>query len=130
MRYLAAEDILVLHDRVIEETGGAHGIHDLGLLIAAAERPRTSFGGKELYPNTFLKTAALFESIARNHAFVDGNKRTAVLAAARFLFINGYALTATNPELERFVLTAVVKKRSIEKIAAWLKRHSRRLSRR
>lgn len=129
VQYLAAEDILVLHDRVIEETGGVHGMRDLGLLIAAAERPRTSFGSKELYPDAFLKAAALFESIARNHAFVDGNKRTAVLATARFLFINGYTLTTTNPELERFVLTAVVKKLSIEKIAVWLKRHSRRLSR-
>lgn len=129
MKYLTSEEVLILHDRVIEETGGAHGIRDLGLLIAAAERPRTSFGNKELYPGAFLKAAALFESIARNHAFVDGNKRTAVLAVARFLFLNGYTVTAMNRELEKFVLAAVMGKYSIEKIAAWWKRYSRRLSR-
>src|SRR3989344_6588759 len=109
-RYLTAEDVLVLHDRVIEETGGAHGVRDLGLLSAAVERPRAGFDGAELYTDVFLKTAALFESITRNNAFVDGNKRTAVLASARFLFVNGYLLTATNRELEKLVLTAVVHK--------------------
>lgn len=127
MEYLTAKDVLILHDRVIEETGGAHGLRDLGLLISATDRPRAGFGGKELYPDAFTKAAVLFESIARNHAFVDGNKRTAVLAVARFLFLNEYALIATNKGLENFVLSAVVKNFSIEKIAAWLKRHSRKI---
>lgn len=129
MRYLTAEDILVLHDRIIEETRGAHGVRDLGLLIAAVERPRMRFGNKELYSDVFVKAAALFESLARGHAFIDGNKRTAIVAGARFLFLNGYTLTATNRGLEKFVLSAVVKKLPVARIAVWLKKHARKTSR-
>lgn len=129
MQYLTAEDVLVLHDRVIEETGGAHGVRDIGLLVAAVERPRMRFGDKELYPSVFVKAAALFESIGRNHAFIDGNKRTAVLATARFLFLNGYTLYVTNRDLEQFVLSAIARKFAVKKIASWLKRHAQKAPR-
>lgn len=85
------------------------------------------FGGKELYRDIFLKASCYFESLARNHPFIDGNKRTAVLATARFLFLNGYELTASNKALENFTLRVVVKKIELPKIAVWLKEHSRRI---
>ena len=99
MKYLSAEEVLILHDRIIEETGGAHGLRDIGLLLSALERARAEFGGKERYPDLFTKAGSIFESIARNHAFIDGNKRTAMAATARFLFANGYDLAARNMAL-------------------------------
>ncbi len=83
------------------------------------------FSGKELYHGVFQKAAAYFDSLARNHAFLDGNKRTAVLATARFLFLNGYELTASSRVVEQFTLRVATQKLELSQIAAWLKRHSR-----
>lgn len=126
MKYLGAQDILVIHAFVIDGTGGAHGVRDVGLLQSAAERPKMRFGGKELYKGVFAKAAACFESLAKHHVFVDGNKRTAVTSAARFLAINGIELIASNGELEIFTLRVVEEKLEIEAIAAWLKSHSKK----
>lgn len=77
----------MIHAKIIDETGGAHGIREIGLLVSATERPKASFGGTELYPTLFPKAAAYLESLARYHVFVDGNKRTSIAASNRFLFI-------------------------------------------
>lgn len=126
MKYLSAEDILVIHSEIVDETGGLHGVRDVNLLDSAAHRARTSFGGRELYKTVFEKAAAYFHSLAMNHVFLDGNKRTAVTTAARFLDLNGYELQASNKELESFALRVVIKKLEIKEIAKWLKKHSRR----
>lgn len=126
MKYLTAQEILVLHARVVDETGGLHGVRDVGLLASTIERPQMRFGRKELYRGVFVKAACYFESIARNHAFLDGNKRTAVIVMARFLVMNGYELNATNREVVSFVLRMVNSKADLQEISAWLKRHSRR----
>src|SRR3989338_4285770 len=98
-RYITSEDILVIHAKIIDETGGAHGVRDTHLLSSMAERPRMQFGGRELYPTLFDKTAAYFESCARHHVFFDGNKRTAIAIAFRFLSVNGYSLISSNKNL-------------------------------
>ncbi len=103
MRYLSAEEILVIHARVIDVTGGRHGIGDPGLLMSLCNRPRTTLGGTEQFATVFEKAAVYLDSLAWYHVFVDGNKRTAVVCAARFIFLNGYNLTATNTAVERFV---------------------------
>ncbi|HXF69069.1 MAG TPA: type II toxin-antitoxin system death-on-curing family toxin [Thermoflexus sp.] len=126
MRFLTVEQVLFLHARLIEETGGAHGVRDLSLLESAVVRPQATFGGKDLYPDLFSKAAALMDSLIRNHPFVDGNKRTGIAAAALFLLQNGYRLTATNEELEAFTLYVAESKPEISEIAAWLKAHSAR----
>jgi death-on-curing protein len=69
MDYLTAKQVLFIHARLIEETGGEHGIHDLGLLISPVERPRATFDKKDLYADIFAKAAALFDSLIRNHPF-------------------------------------------------------------
>lgn len=127
MNYFEAEDILVIHARVIDKTGGSHGVRDVGIVSSAANRPRTSFGGKEFYGTVFEKAAAYFESIAFFHPFVDGNKRTAITTAARFLFLNGYSLEVSNVVLEKFVLDAVTKKYELAVIADWLEKHSKKI---
>ena len=124
MRYVDAAYIIALHTALIEETGGSHGIRDENLLASAAERPQQQFGGKELYPDVFTKAAVYLESIARHHVFTDGNKRTAINTAAYFLHLNGYELTASNEELEKFVLKVVEEKLELAPIATWLKKHT------
>ncbi len=127
MRYITEQDVLVIHARIIEETGGAHGVRDLNLFISSCTRPRMMFGGKELYQGVYLKASAYIESFAMNHVFIDGNKRISITTSARFLFINGYELTATNKEIENFALRVVVKHLSLKDIAIWLEKHTKKL---
>ena len=123
-QYLTPEQILFIHSRVTAETGGAHGVHDLGMLLSALGRPQATFAEKELYPDLFTKTAALMDSLVRNHPFVDGNKRTAITAAGIFLKINGYRLLVENQEMVRFALACAQSQFSVEEIADWFKQHS------
>lgn len=125
MRYLTTEDVLKIHKDVIDETGGSHGIRDVGLLSSVVERPQGSAFGAEFYPDVWAKAAVHLHAIAMNHAFVDGNKRTAIACSARFLAVNGYHLKTSNDELERFVLSVVVDKLDIASIAQWFKLHSK-----
>jgi len=124
MNYLTVEQVLFLHARLIEETGGSHGVRDVSLLESAVARPRATFGGEDLYPDLFSKAAALMDSLIRNHPFVDGNKRTGIAAAALFLRQNGHRLTATNQELEAFTLHVAESRPGIAEIATWLEIHS------
>lgn len=127
MNYLIAEQVLFIHARLISETGGLHGVLDLGLLLSAVARPQATFDGQDLYPDLFSKAAALLESLVGNHAFVDGNKRTAITSAGLFLRINGYSLTANNQQLEAFTLQCARRTVSLDEIAQWFKSHSERI---
>ncbi len=124
MNYLTVEQVLFLHARLIEETGGSHGVRDVALLESAVARPRATFEGGDLYPDLFCKAAALMDSLIRNHPFIDGNKRTGIAAAALFLRQNGRHLTATNSELEVFTLYVTESRPEASEIAAWLETHS------
>lgn len=123
-RYLTPQQILFIHARLIDTTGGEHGIRDLGLLESAAARPQATFDAKELYPDLWLKVAALMASLAQNHPFVDGNKRTAITAAALFLLQNGRRLQTDNIELERFTLQVTNNHPDLDEIASWFQKHS------
>jgi len=126
MIYLDGEELLAIHVRIIQQTGGPQGVRDTNLLKSIFERPKMSFGGEELYPTLWTKAAAYYEGLAKFHVFVDGNKRTALLSAMRFLRINGYELDVANTEAERFTLSIVTKKLDLIPIAAWLKKNSRK----
>jgi death-on-curing protein len=124
METLSAEQILFIHARLIEETGGGHGVRDLGLLLSAVGRPQASFEGQELYPDLFSKAAALMESLIRNHPFVDGNKRTGVTAAGLFLRRNGCRLTATNADLVAITIKIAQSQRDVAELSNWLRDNS------
>lgn len=124
MRYLTVQEVLFTHDYVLSQTGGSHGLRDLGLLESAVARPQASFGGQDLYEGLFTKAAALLESIARNHAFVDGNKRTAISATEMFLYENGWHLDADSQELEDYVVWMVEANPGTDSIAGWLETQS------
>jgi death-on-curing protein len=124
MKLLTPEKTLFIHARLVAETGGMHGVRDIGLLESAVARPQATFDGMELYPTLFMKAAALLDSLINNHPFVDGNKRTGIAAAALLLRINGYHLTASNPELESFTLQVATRHLPLSQIAAWLEQFS------
>jgi len=123
-QYLTPGQVLFLHSRLIAETGGGHGIRDLGMLLSALGRPQASFEEKDLYPDLFLKAAALMDSLVRNHPFVDGNKRTAITAVAMFLRANGFQLVVENKEMVRFTLACAQSQISLDEIRDWFRQYS------
>jgi death-on-curing protein len=125
MKYLTSEQILFIHARLITETGGSHGVRDLGLLESAVARPQATFGVKELYPDVFVKTAALLDSLINNHPFLDGTKRTGITAAALFLQANGRQLTAAPAEFEEFTLKAATSHPDLLILADWFHQNSK-----
>ena len=125
MKYLTVKDVLLLHNLAIDEYGGSHGLRDMGLLESAVARPQATFGGIDLYPDIFLKGAALLHSLLLNHQFVDGNKRTAMFSGMEFLELNGYKFIAKQKEIVDCALWIENKKPTIEEIADWLKNHTK-----
>jgi death-on-curing protein len=124
VEYLTIEEVLLLHARLIQRTGGGGGVRDVGLLESALARPRAAFEDRDLYPGLWNKAAALMQSLIKNHPFVDGNKRTALTATGLFLELNGYMLTASNDEAARFALQAAAGDVDVAAMAAWIESHS------
>lgn len=123
MVYLTAEQVLFIHYRLVTETGGEHGIRDMGLLESAVARPKATFDEQELYIDVFEKAAALMESLVNNHPFIDGNKRTGIACAVLFLRQNGIAFNAKNSEVENFTLQVAKSELDPGGIAEWFKVH-------
>ena len=115
---LSYEDALVL----IDELGFV--LVDPGLLSSAVARPAASFGGVDAYPDLFGKVAALLHSVARNHALIDGNKRTAWAMARVTLLLNGYRLMADDLEGEDFMVEVAQDHLSLDEIAKWMRDRS------
>jgi len=95
-------------------------VRDAGLLASAVGRPSQTAFGEDAYPTFWLKTAALFESLACNHAFLDGNKRTAVIAMIHMLNWNGYDLEAEQCDLIWLAVSTANREVDLEKIASFL----------
>ncbi|MBD3005723.1 MULTISPECIES: type II toxin-antitoxin system death-on-curing family toxin [unclassified Streptomyces] len=119
MHYLTLPELLNLAERL-----GADEVRDYGLLESALARPQASVFGQDAYPDVWQKAAALMESLARNHALVDGNKRLSWYATWVFLHINGHPLHVDFDvdEAERFVLSVCQGELDVPKIAEGLTR--------
>lgn len=126
-RYLTVKDVLLLHYLSIEKSGGSHGIRDVGLVESAVARPQVTFGGVDLYKGLFAKVAALCHSLIKNHAFVDGNKRTSLLSSMTMLELNGYKFSCAQGELVRFGIAIDKENIKENEIARWFKKHSKKL---
>jgi len=124
--YLTLEELLIIHEDQIERYGGSSGLRDLGLLESALFRPQSTFGGEDLYETIFDKAAVLLHSLLMNHAFVDGNKRTAMASCLVFLEMNSYTLFVSQDEVVDAALSVENKKWDVEKITSWLKKNSRK----
>jgi len=119
--YPTLTETLELHSRLIERFGGKDGVRDMGLLESALMRPQTGY-----YKSLSLEAAALLQSLAQNHAFIDGNKRVAFATSAIFLRMNGYRLKVDADNGESFIIDEVIKKKTnIEVISNWLEKHMR-----
>lgn len=123
MRYLRLAEIVELHRRLIENSGGDAGLRDLRALESAAAQPQATFDGMDLYPTLQEKGAALAFSLALNHAFVDGNKRVAHAAMATFLLLNGFALVHDVDDAEQTMLTLAEGSLTREQFTAWVVQH-------
>lgn len=126
VKFIPLEDVIFIHEAIIDRVGGKAGIRDFTLLHSAIFRPQASFGGKDLYPSIFDKAAALIHSLLLNHPFNDGNKRTALASCERFLNINSIEITASQKDKVQFTLDIESKKLNLQDIAKWLKTHSKK----
>jgi len=127
VQYLTKEQILLIHSMVIDETGGSHGVRDLGAILSLEALPQQSFSGKELYPTLFQKAAVYAYGIIFNHPFVDGNKRCAMTSAAVFLENNGYKVVADEGIIEEFALRIIQDKLDRDAVATWYKQHAKKI---
>jgi death-on-curing protein len=115
--FLTLVEVLAIHDDQVERYGGAQGVRDHGLLESALYRPQTGY-----YADLIEEAAAMWESMAQNHPFVDGNKRTAFAATYTFFAINGIRLTADAEETYQFISVLYEEGTfSFENLVPWLR---------
>ena len=123
MRYLSLREILELHDKIIEVSGGARGIRDIHALESSINQPRLAFNRTDLYPDILTKATALCFFLVMNHPFIDGNKRVGHAAMETFLILNGFEIEASIEEQEKIILDLADGKLTREEFAAWLNKH-------
>ena len=119
MKRLTKEQVLLLHSALTQETGGADGLRDEGLLESALEAPFQSFGETDAYPSIQQKAARLGFGLIRNHAFLDGNKRIGAHAMLVFLSLNGIELTYTQSELSDLILAVAAGAQNFDDMVKW-----------
>ncbi|MCY4059780.1 MAG: type II toxin-antitoxin system death-on-curing family toxin [Gammaproteobacteria bacterium] len=119
-RFLAVDDVNRLHDLTISRHGGSPGIGDSALLDAAVSMPMQSFAGQYLHEGIAAMAAAYLYHICQAHAYVDGNKRTAVLASLVFLTVNGTGPLPSPVELERVTMAVARGEMSKGELVEWL----------
>ncbi len=119
---------LAIHDRQLAEHGGSSGVRDEGLLESALARPQQLFAYGDPLPDLADLAASLAFGLARNHPFVDGNKRTAIVCCEVFIEMNGASLEAGDAELFPVVLELAEGHLSVEQFAGWLRAHLRPLA--
>lgn len=123
MRYITLGEALELYRRVIAQSGGLRGIHDLGALESALAQPRMMFNNQELYPSLVEKAAALSFSLIKNHPFVDGNKRIGHAVMETFLILNGFEIDAALDDQEQIILQIASGELERDALTAWLAKH-------
>ena len=123
MILLTVEEIISIHEKLVEATGGSNGLRDKGLLESAVYSAEASFGDLEMYPTIEEKAARLAYSLISNHAFVDGNKRIGVFVMLMTLKLNHIKLAYTQDELSGLGLDTASGKAEYEDILAWIREH-------
>ena len=123
MKTLSKRQILMLHQQLVEQTGGSDGIRDEGLLGSALSVPFQSFDNTDVYPSLQQKAARLCFGLVKNHPFVDGNKRIGAHAMLVFLAVNGVELTYTQAELSDIILQVAASEKEYPDLLDWLIRH-------
>ena len=122
---ISVQQALKIHTIAIQKFGGAFGVRDMGSLESALARPFQTFGGDDLYPSIFEKTAAIGESLIMNHPFIDENKRSGYLLMEALLRYEGYKIIASDESLYNFVIDISTGSISFEEIVEWLKNNTK-----
>ncbi len=120
-RWISRQALCLLHDESVAEHGGAPGLRDEGLLESALARPLNLAAYGE--PDVFELAAAYGVGLAKNHAFVDGNKRAAFLAVGLFLALNGYRLQTTQADATLTMFAVAAGSLDEPAFAVWLRQH-------
>lgn len=121
---LDIEQVLFIHEAIITQAGGVHGVRDFELLHSGLERCKATFAGEDLYPTLFTKAGALLHSLVMNHAFLDGNKRTAYAIMVRFLNANAVEVTATQKQIVKMCLAVDNEGWRVNNVLEWLNKHT------
>ena len=122
--WIDSTDAAIMHDRELAMHGGSAGIRDHGLLESALARPKNHWAYAGSEPSLVILAAALAFGISSNHPFVDGNKRTALVASFTFLDVNGLEVTATQEDAYLTILGLAAGEVSEDELAAWFERNT------
>ncbi len=125
MILLSKRQIVLLHEQLISETGGSHGLRVEGLLESALSAPFQTFEGIDMFPSVFQKAARLGYGLVVNHAFIDGNKRIGAHAMLVFLAVNGVEMTYSQSELSAIFLGIAAGSKEYEDLLLWVIVHSK-----
>ena len=123
MIWITADDVIQIHSRVIQRSGGMDGLKDRASLEAAVSAPMQSFGGQDLYPTTVEKIARLGYGLASNHAFVDGNKRIGAMMTQLLLKWNGFQMSLRSGELADMFIAIADGSAKESGLLAWIQEH-------
>lgn len=126
MKIFTVRQILLLHERMIQQFGGSTGIRDIEALESTLGRPFATFGGDDLYPDFFMKVGAFIQSVVKNHPFLDGNKRTAFAGVMILLKTNHISPDISDNEAISFLNLVATENLSVDEIAKWLRKHTKR----
>lgn len=116
------DKVLLLHQMIAQETGGAVGVRDIGLVESALNNAYATFGGEELYKTKEEKAASLGFSLISNHAFVDGNKRIGVYVMLTFLEAEGIKMDCSNEDVVNLGLSVASGVMKYDEILSWIKK--------
>ncbi len=124
-RWVSKQALVILHDESLATHGGSTGIRDKNLLESALARPRNlvTYSDADLAPDVAALAAAYCVGLAKNHPFVDGNKRVTFLATGLFLYLNGYRITASQTDATLIILAVAASELSEIELAKWLRNH-------
>ena len=122
--FLTLDEVLSLHEDQIRRFGGSYGVRDVALLESAIGSAAATFGGEFLHASIFEMAAAYLYGICKNHAFVDGNKRTAVAAALIFLDMNGVEVDVNENDFYNLVIGVAEGRFSKAEVAVFLQRNA------
>lgn len=124
-KWINLQAILDLHDLQVQAHGGSHGVRDLGLLQSALAQPQQMFCYQEPMPGLYELAACYAHGICKNHPFIDGNKRSALIACTLFLAINGIKTHYPEDEAYHMFRAVAAGIASREELSRWLRHHSK-----
>jgi len=122
MQYISLNQVLYLHKKIINSTGGSLGIRDIKMLESSLSHPFMTFDGKDLYNSIIDKAGALGFSIIMNHPFIDGNKRVGHAVMELFLYLNGYEIKSDVDEQEKIIIKVASGNLKRQEFIKWLKK--------